>query len=292
LAANAFGPWRVHGARGDFSAWGSEVRLEGVRLDLEPEGELRADLTLDLGQADLVPYRTAFTVENGSLAQMMAALERDRRLASGTLVAAGVLSGVLRDAESPFAEARGSAVLLARDGVLHRRIPPILAISMAGEAMAPFRDREEIPYTAVDGVFELENGILRSRSLAIDGPVVRVLASGEMNVVDPPYPTRSVVAVFLFRGVDNVISKVPVLSRVILGEDENLINAYFALSGPAGQPEARLIPVKTLAAGPASFVLEGFPAFVRGGLRRLLSFVAPDRGTREIPVLDGERADL
>ena len=72
-----------------------------------------------------------------------------------------------------------------------------------------------------------------------------------------------------------MISRLPLLNRVLLGEDENLINAYFALSGPLGEPEARLIPVKTLSAGPASFMLEGFPAFVRGGLSRLRSMLVP-----------------
>jgi hypothetical protein len=86
------------------------------------------------------------------------------------------------------------------------------------------------------------------------------------------------VALFFFRNLDSLISKVPLLNRVLLGEDKNLINAYFALSGPFGGPEARLIPVKTLSSGPASFMLEGFPAFVRGGLSRLRS-VLPGGGS-------------
>jgi hypothetical protein len=73
---------------------------------------------------------------------------------------------------------------------------------------------------------------------------------------------------------------VPLLNRVLLGEDKNLINAYFALSGPFGEPQARLIPVKTLSSGPASFMLEGFPAFVRGGLSRLRAMLP---GASEAP---------
>jgi hypothetical protein len=91
-----------------------------------------------------------------------------------------------------------------------------------------------------------------------------------------------VVALFFFRNLDSLISKVPLLNRVLLGEDENLINAYFALSGPFGEPKARLIPVKTLSSGPASFMLEGFPAFVRGGLSRLRS-VLPGGGGESPP---------
>jgi hypothetical protein len=117
------------------------------------------------------------------------------------------------------------------------------------------------------------------------------LASGEVDLAGPPYATEAVVALFLFRNLDTVIGKLPILNRVLLGEDENLINAYFALSGPFMEPRARLIPVKSLAAGPASFVLEGLPAFVRGGLRRLLSMLSVGVGSPELPQAAGNQAD-
>jgi len=55
----------------------------------------------------------------------------------------------------------------------------------------------------------------------------------------------------------------------LLGADDNLVSTYFAISGPWGDPRARIIPSKSIASGPGSFVLEGFPAFVRGGLSTL-----------------------
>jgi hypothetical protein len=48
--------------------------------------------------------------------------------------------------------------------------------------------------------------------------------------------------------------------------------------------------VKTLSAGPASFVLEGFPAFVRGGLGVLRSVLTPGPAP-SAPDVAGERAD-
>jgi hypothetical protein len=61
----------------------------------------------------------------------------------------------------------------------------------------------------------------------------------------------------------------PLLNRMLLGPDENLVSTYFAVSGPWAEPEGTLIPTKSFASGPASFVLEGLPAFVRGGLSTL-----------------------
>lgn len=281
VTATAFGPWRIRGSEGGFELREGSLLLRETRLLLEPQGELHADLDLDLTHAEEVPFAARFRVENGSLADLARSLDRDGTLARGTLSAAGVLEGRLRAGESALARAVGSGVVMARDGELHRRLPPVLAIAMASGSVSPVADREVIPFDGIDAVLSLGQGRLRTESLALHGPWLRAIASGEVDVVQPPHATESVVALLFFRNLDKMIAKLPVLNRVLLGEDENLINAYFALSGPLGQPEARLIPVKTLAAGPASFVLEGFPAFVRGGLSRLLSVLSPGSSAGE-----------
>jgi hypothetical protein len=63
-----------------------------------------------------------------------------------------------------------------------------------------------------------------------------------------------------------------VLNRVILGQDENLVGAYFAMTGTWKEPKAQLVPVKSFAEGPAHFMLEA-PEFLWSGLMRLDSLV-------------------
>jgi hypothetical protein len=280
LVATRFGPWRIEGAGGSFEARQGTLALAGTRLDLTPDAALHADLTLDLSDPDEVPYELGFSVKPSPIDAFATSLDVDPELVEGTLSAAGILTGRLRGAESPLMGARGHATLMARDGLLRRDLPPLLAITVASEAVNPVASREEIPYDGIDASLELEGGRLRTESLSLRGPWLRALVSGEVDVLSSPHPTESVVALFFFRNLDSLISKVPLLNRVLLGEDKNLINAYFALSGPFGEPQARLIPVKTLSSGPASFMLEGFPAFVRGGLSRLRS-VLPGGGSED-----------
>ena len=78
--------------------------------------------------------------------------------------------------------------------------------------------------------------------------------------------------------------------RLLLGEDQSLVSAYFTLSGPWQQPEARLIPMKSIASGPAIFVLEGLPAFVKGSLARIQAVLPWPRRTPE-PASDAAQAD-
>jgi hypothetical protein len=289
--AERFGPWRIRGARGGFSLSGTRLALTDVHLELEPRAEVLGEGDLELGRAEDVRYRTRFRMENGSARHVLQSLGVEEEFVEGRVVAAGVLEGVLVGADSPIAHARGEGVVLGRDGVLHRRLPALLAIVMASDALASLSEREKIPYVAIDSVLVLEDGILKSRSLSVEGPWIRAVADGQVDMVGQDHLLEAVMAFYLFRNLDTVISKLPLLNRILLGEDENLINAYFALSGPFGQPEARLIPIKSLASGPASFVLEGFPAFVRGGLSRLRSVLLPGRSETRPPERGRQRAD-
>ncbi len=109
-----------------------------------------------------------------------------------------------------------------------------------------------------------------------------------MNLVEDPHEVEAVIGIFYFRALDRVIGVFPLLNRMLLGPDDNLVSTYFAVAGPWGDPRARIIPSKSIASGPGSFVLEGLPSFVRGGLSTLerlfsASGAAPRRGATQPP---------
>jgi len=76
---------------------------------------------------------------------------------------------------------------------------------------------------------------------------------------------------------------------VILGKNNNLVGAYFSLTGRWSQPEAGLIPIRSIATGPAGFLTEGLPGFVMGGIKRIQSVLLPSEGAALPP--DAGRAD-
>jgi hypothetical protein len=174
-----------------------------------PDASLHADLTLDLGDSEEVPYQLGFSVERAPISALAASLDLDPELVEGTLTAAGVLAGRLRGADSPLEDATGQATVMARDGLLRRDLPPLLAIAVASETVNPVADREEIPYDGIDALLELEGGVLRTESLSVRGPWLRAIASGVVDVLHSPNPTESVVALFFFRNLDNLISRCP-----------------------------------------------------------------------------------
>jgi hypothetical protein len=78
-----------------------------------------------------------------------------------------------------------------------------------------------------------------------------------------------VMGLYFFKTIDTVLGSVPIVNRILLGKDSNLIGAYVALTGPWQEMGAKVIPMKTLMKGPVGFVFEGLPSFVRGSLRRV-----------------------
>ena len=103
----------------------------------------------------------------------------------------------------------------------------------------------------------------------LDGPDLRMFASGRLDLARPPHGIEAEVVLFLFRQIDRAIEKIPILNSILLGENENLVAAYFELEGPWEDPVARSRPLRTLREGPGSGVIQGIPRVVERGVRAI-----------------------
>jgi hypothetical protein len=272
--ATRLGRWHVRGATGRITASGAHFELPGTKLELSPGGEVDGSLELDLGATEAVAFRAEAQFTGVDLHQLWRAADFERGALGGTLFGAGAVEGQLRPGLNPLGDARGLLALHARSGAIHRRVPLMVAIALASQQFNPFGDREELPYDAIDAVARVENGKLVFDNVQLHAPTLRMGATGSGGVIDP-YQLEVVVGMFFFPGLDSLIDRVPILNRVILGRNGNLVGAYFAVTGAWGEPEASLIPIQTIATGPAGFLTEGIPGFVLGGIKRIQSVILP-----------------
>ena len=286
--ATRLGQWRIRGARGAFHGSGAQLRLEELELDLNPGGIIRGRVALELGDPDRLPFRAAALAEGVEISDVVLAAGAAKSDLTGSLHGSGSIDGELLAGQSPLAAARGLLSLHGRNGVIRRNLSPFLAIAVANDRLNPFREEDEIAYKAIDLVVRVEDGAFRSEFAALDAPSVRMVGTGELGV-SSPHDLEVVLGIFFFPGLDSLIDRLPLLNRVILGHNRNLLGAYYALSGSWSEPTARLIPIKSIAAGPASFVLEDIPAFVWGGLKRIQSVILPETEAPES--IGTERAD-
>jgi hypothetical protein len=272
LEASRMGRWHVDGASGQVLAEGSQLELPGTMLRLAGT-DLTGRILLELGE-DRLPFEAQAQFAGLDLISLWKAADLERGTLHGTLFGAGSISGQLQPGLNPLGDAKGLIAMHARDGTVNEKIPVMVAIALASDQFNPFGSRDELHYDAIDAVARVTGGKLEFELLQLHAPTLRMGASGTGDVVDP-YTVEGVVGLFFFPGLDSMIDRVPILNRVILGRNNNLVGAYFSLTGHWGRPEARLIPIQTLATGPAGFLTEGIPGFVMGGIRRIQSVLLP-----------------
>jgi AsmA-like protein len=203
------------------------------------------------------------------MSDLMNDVKMDGGAARGTAEIDADLNGFVRAGDKPLADMNGTANLHLRNGEINKRMNVLFAIAQASDTLNPFRSRETIPFDTIEAPLTLAGGIAKTEALSLQGPAVRMVGTGQVDLVNDPHPVEAVIGVFFFRTLDRMIGMFPLLNRLLLGPDDNLIATYFAVTGPWGNTQGTLIPTKSIASGPASFVLEGLPSFVRGGLSTL-----------------------
>jgi hypothetical protein len=273
------GPFRARGVSGELRIEGARGEIVGGDAELVPRGRLVGEVDLSLDRADHVPASARLRIEGASVPDLLRDMSLDGDAMTGTAHLSGDLSAKLIPRANILRELTGPVTLKLRDGEINQRMNLLLAIAAASDTFNPFRSREVLPYEEIDGALALERGFVRAESVSLVGPAVRLVANGRVDIVDPPYRVEAVAGVFFFKTLDAVISKVPLVNRLLLGKDDNLWAAWFALTGPWVDPEARVLPQTLLTSGPIGIVTEGVPGFVRSGvetLARLLGGGEPD----------------
>jgi len=260
--------WNHERASGRFTARGARFDFEDVEAALAPSGRIFGTASLDLAHAGSVPYRASFRLEQADVPGVADAVGLPRDFATGRIDLAGTFEGTLAHRVPASLGLTGLLSLRARDGEIRRVLPAVVAIALASRSFNPFTGREQIRYDRAETVIEFADGRMHTEALSIDGPDLRIFASGDLSIASPAHEVDAHVVLFLFRQIDNVIGRIPVLN-LLLGPNENLLAAYFNLTGPWAEPEATLVPLRSLASGPASLVVEGVPFWVRRGLQAI-----------------------
>jgi hypothetical protein len=258
--------WSQRGARGRFSAAGGELRLAGVDIDLTPSGRLSGWANLDLTLPDAVPWEAQVALAQGDVKTLIAQRGAEGEVATGTLGVDARLSGTIVPGRTLLHDASGTARLDAVDGAIARSVPPVFALALASSSLNPFTGRDELRYSHGTGSLELERGVLRTSDLEIEGPDVRMFASGSLDLSQSPPPLDAEIVLFLFRQFDRALELIPILNVLLLGDNQNLVAAYFELTGTWSEPVASPKPLRTLEEGPTEVLTRGIPRVMKRGM--------------------------
>ena len=269
VGATDDGAWLRRSAHGHFRAVRGNLHFEDVTADLDPRGELRGSGTLDLGRREDVPYEVRFALDGGDVAALVARGGFGDAVATGLVNLRGVLSGSLRPGRRTVAGISGLLRLEAADGTIQRSLPPILAVALASETLSGFSSRDHLRYRRCTTTLSFADGRVSTESFDLEGPDVRLFASGELDLANPPFEIDAEVVLFLFRQIDRALGKIPLLNVLLLGDNHNLVAAYYKLVGPWEEPKAVGKPLRTLEEGPGTVLIEQIPKIVKKGMEAL-----------------------
>lgn len=264
-------------ARGRFRADGSRLRLADGEAALAHGGSLRGGAVVDLSRTDEVPIEIEALADSAALADLGGLAGLGPADLTGELDASAHLAGSLRPGASARGTLAGRISLAAARGELRRR--PALASSIADsdDAFREFAGDKPFEFESAQTELALADGHLATDALLIQGRKARLVVSGRIRVDRPPHELEAVVAVFPRNAMNSIVGNVPVIGPILRGSDGNVVGAYLELTGPWGDPQARRLRNRSLAAG----MLEGVPGFVVNGLRAIgsvLARLAPDSG--------------
>jgi hypothetical protein len=259
--------WGQSAAHGRFAAAGGTVRIQDVEIDLTPGGRLSGWADLDLTHPDHVPYDADVRLEGADIETLIAQRGAKGKYATGTLGVVGRIRGSLVPGSPMLHDADGSLQLNAWDGTIERSVPPVFALALASTSLNPFSRRDELRYHRAVSELSLENGRLSTDALDIEGPDVRLFVSGSLDLSRSPHEVDAELALFLFRQVDRALELIPIVNVLLLGENQNLIAAYFQLSGTWEEPNVRPKPLRTLEEGPGSVLTKGIPRVMLRGMK-------------------------
>ncbi len=261
--------WSHEHGSARFTANDAHFDFDHVEATLAPSGRVEGTGRLDFAHTGSVPYRASFRITDGDVPALATQLELPADFATGRIELAGSFEGILAPGAHGSKDVSGLLSARAHDGEIRRVLPAVTALALASRSFNPFTGREQIRYDRAEAILEFGAGDMSTTAFSIDGPDLRVFASGSLSLASPTHEIDAHVVLFLFRQIDNLIGKIPVLSLLLLGTNENLLAAYYDLSGPWADPNAKLVPLRSLATGPATLVFEGLPFLVRKSLQAI-----------------------
>jgi len=106
---------------------------------------------------------------------------------------------------------------------------------------------EGLPYNSITGEIGIAKGIARTNNLLVDSDAMKITIIGEADIAREALDLT--VGVRPLGTVDTIVSNVPVVGRIIAGEDDSVIAYYVEVKGDFSSPKVRHIPLKSMEKG-------------------------------------------
>lgn len=183
--------------------------------------------------------------------KIMSFLGDDQRLVTGELTLKATMQGTGKHPRGIANTLNGNLDFRIDQGHIEKGIivPKILMILDIPSRLQGKVDleREGMPFERFSGTVAIENGILTTKNLLIDSPVIKI--SGAGTYVIPADELDMAVVVSPFGSYTKLLQSIPVFGRLIAGERKGFTTAFFDVKGSLKDPQVINRPMKSVGAG-------------------------------------------
>ena len=149
-----------------------------------------------------------------------------------------------------FATMAGTAIVKLRDGNLDKfallsRLLAFIDLRSWITAKVPDPRISGIQFRTVTADFKGRDGIFYTDDLILDGPVIDIVANGNLNLGQSTLNMK--IGMIPFSTVNWIFSGIPLVGKNVAGSTKSIIAAYFNASGPIANPSVTPAPITSVA---------------------------------------------
>ncbi len=149
-----------------------------------------------------------------------------------------------------FSTLGGTVIVKLRDGTLDRftllsRLFEMIDLRSWLTANVPDPRTSGLQFRTVSADFKGNEGIFYTDDLLLDGPVIDIVASGNVNLDRSTLDMK--VGMIPFNTVNWLLSGIPLVGKNVAGGTKSIISAYLNVRGPITNPHVTPAPISTLA---------------------------------------------
>ncbi|WP_321392629.1 AsmA-like C-terminal domain-containing protein [uncultured Desulfuromusa sp.] len=229
------------------------IQSDDSRLTIYPlkfnngKGWVDAQVEFDYNEK-MAPLKVSGHVEDVDASILHQDLFKKRGLVSGLLKGDFYLEG--NPKENHFWQgARGGAHAQITHGTLRKfhglaKVFSLLNISQIFAGRLPDMDKEGMPFSLLEGSFQIGAGLIQSEDLKVTSESMNLSAVGTHTLSDDSLNVT--LGIMPLRTVDKIITSIPIAGWVLAGTDKALVTAYFKITGTSEEPIVTAIPIDSV----------------------------------------------
>ena len=234
------------------------IRVDRIRGKAD-DGTIQGRVLVNLPVQQPAAMKTWFSINSIPLLTLKKALldkqTLDKQLMTGLMTMEGALQGHGRNPLGVLPTLKGTLKLTIKDGRIKRGvvIPKILAIMNLPNMLQGEVDlaKDGYPFDRQTGTFTIVDGRIVSTDMVMDGPVVKMTAAGQYDLVNDDLDV--VTAVSPLGSYFKLLKEIPLVHLLLDDEEQGIDLAMFSVKGPFQNPAIEPLAVESVAFGLTGF---------------------------------------